>query len=162
MLDGKDILTTDESFDNLLNNIQMSLFLHPQCVSLFFPQTVARYIKDITKWPEDINNFPVVKAIISLNEYSEYTIHLFLTWKHKSHTIIISKPSCKFLFITCIIDMEIISPMSFHMFGYGIKFVGISQLVYFPVKHSCTWFYNFSNNLLCESWDLLFSLTKEI
>ena len=62
MLDGKDILTTDDSFDNLLNNIQMSLFLHPQCVSLFFPQIVARYIKDITKWPEDINNFPVVKA----------------------------------------------------------------------------------------------------
>jgi len=54
---------------------------------IFFSQTVARYIKDITKWPEDINNFPVVKAIISLNEYSEYTIHLFLTWERKSHIL---------------------------------------------------------------------------
>ena len=29
-------------------------------------------------------------------------------------------------------------------------------------RHSSTWFQNFSDNLLCESWDLFFSLTNEI
>ena len=61
-----------------------------------------------------------------------------------------SQPSCKFLFITCIIDIEIISPMLFHMFGYGIKFVGILQLVYFPIKHHVPDF-NISPTICCVS-----------